>query len=468
MVYLIDIEKFINQYRMKDKNKKPTHMTDEKLIVPYNVRPLKEHKDIIKRFEECIGSFCCNLLGCKASKFNEDIFFQDIINSVEFENDEDKQKFREVISTIFFDDEKGIVKFHPKVLVHSTAEEEENIEMGKFLYDVLFTEDEDYHNEIEEMFRKKTGNVLTDLILDKLPEIEMGRKQKKKQYKNFAKDISSVFNEDLRYLLKNDREFCTQIVTVLKFYYLIYILRAIGNLNKMFDVSEANPIYFTFDWEKVSRGRVGYENGWCLVENAITTLRSHEICLNILNCTSYEKKYTYVEFKELVSAMSESERLDTWTSICEVVDKYEEAVVDNEDYWKTYEFQSDNDDDILYQVERLFGLIYNHHSKVKNAIELSRRYYEWFFEFCRNNFLRNRGRNGMTLNLTEQYVILLTKLCIKDNEKVRFQYLIKEMERRGVYLDKDSRNRLIDFYQRLNVLEKKSDSGDAIYVRSIL
>lgn len=74
----------------------------------------------------------------------------------------------------------------------------------------------------------------------------------------------------------------------------------------------------------------------------------------------------------------------------------------------------------------------------------------------------------MTLNLTEEYVILLTKLCIKDNEKVRFQYLIKELERRGVYLDKDSRNRLIDFYQRLNVLEKKSDSGDALYVRSIL
>ena len=46
--------------------------------------------------------------------------------------------------------------------------------------------------------------------------------------------------------------------------------------------------------------------------------------------------------------------------------------------------------------------------------------------------------------------------------------LIKELERRGVYLDKDSRNRLIDFYQRLNVLEKKSDSGDALYVRSIL
>lgn len=467
MSYLIDIEKFTKQYRIKDPDKKPTHVTDEKLIVPYNVRPLKEHKDIIRRFEECIGSFCCNLLHCTAPKFSEDEFFENIINSVEFEDDSEQQKFRDVIYTIFFDDERGMAKFHPKVLIHSPADEE-NVEMGKFLYDVLFNEDEEYDNYIVEIFKNKTGNVLSDLILDKLPDIQIGKVHTKKQYKNFARDIAVIFNEDLRYLLKSNREFCTQIVIVLKFYYLVYILRAIGNLNKMFDTSEINPIYFTFDWEKVSRGRVGYENGWCLVENAITTLRSHELCLNILNCTKYEKKYTYIEFKELVSAMNESERSDTLSSIRQAVDIYEKAVVDNEAYWKAYQCKSVNEDEILYQVERLFGLIHNHHSKVKNAIELSRRYYDWFFEFCRNNFLRNRGRNGMTLNLTEEYVILLTKLCIKDNEKVRFQYLIKELERRGVYLDKDSRNRLIDFYQRLNVLEKKSDSGDALYVRSIL
>ena len=87
MSYLIDIEKFTKQYRIKDPDKKPTHVTDEKLIVPYNVRPLKEHKDIIRRFEECIGSFCCNLLHCTAPKFSEDEFFENIINSVEFEDD---------------------------------------------------------------------------------------------------------------------------------------------------------------------------------------------------------------------------------------------------------------------------------------------------------------------------------------------------------------------------------------------
>lgn len=468
MGYKVDLKRVKSQYRMKDPTKKPTHKTDEKLIVPYNVRPLKEHKDIIKRFDECIGSFCCDVLNCKETEFNTEVFFSNIINSVEFVTEEDREKFKEVISTVFFDEEKRLAKFHPKVLVYSMTEEE-NVEMGNFLYDVLFNENENYEKYIEEVFGSKTGNILTDLIIDKLPEISINSVKRKKQYKNFADEITAVFNVDLKYLLNRKRDFCSQIVTLLKFYYVVYILRAVGNLNNMFDEKEVPPIYFTFDWEKVSKGRIGYENGWCLVENAITSLRSHEICLNILNCSEdNHNKYTYKEFKELVSKMSDDDRAETWENLCDVVEAYEEAIKDDNDYWVEYKFESDTEDDILVEVEKLYSLIHNHHSKVKNAIELSRRYYDWFFEFCRNNFLRNRGRNGMTLNLTEEYVILLTKLCIKDESKVRFQYIIKEFERRGVYLDKDSRNRLIDFYQRLNVLEKKSDSGDALYVRAIL
>ncbi|MEW8995598.1 DNA phosphorothioation-dependent restriction protein DptG [Clostridium sp.] len=468
MVYKVDKDKFKSQYRMTDPDKKPTHNTDEKLIVPYKVRPLKEHKDIIKRFDECIGAFCRNLLNCNVTEFNQEVFFSDVVNSVEFETKDDKEKFKEVVSTVFFDKEKGIAKFHPKILIYSITEEE-NKEMGNFLYDVLFDEKENYGKYIEEIFENKTGNVLTDLIIEKLPEIAINSEKKKKQYKNFAEEITSVFNEDLKYLLNGNRDFCSQIVTLLKFYYVVYILRSVGNLNNMFDEKEVPPIYFTFDWEKVSKGRIGYENGWCLVESAITSLRSHEICLNILNCSEGDHdKYTYKEFKELVSEMNDDERLETRENLTEVVGMYEDAIKDKNQYWIEYEFDSDTDDDILVKVEKLYGLIHNHHSKVTNAIEASRRYYDWFFEFCRNNFLRNRGRNGMTLNLTEEYVILLTKLCIKNESKVRFQYIIKELERRGVYLDKDSRNRLIEFYQRLNVLEKKSDSGDALYVRSIL
>ncbi|KAB7651332.1 DNA phosphorothioation-dependent restriction protein DptG, partial [Bacillus sp. B2-WWTP-C-10-Post-4] len=37
----------------------------------------------------------------------------------------------------------------------------------------------------------------------------------------------------------------------------------------------------------------------------------------------------------------------------------------------------------------------------------------------------------------------------------------------GIYFDRDSRKIIIGLYEKLNILEKKSDSGDAQYVKYI-
>ena len=42
------------------------------------------------------------------------------------------------------------------------------------------------------------------------------------------------------------------------------------------------------------------------------------------------------------------------------------------------------------------------------------------------------------------------------------------MIKRGIYLDKQSQESIVEFYEKLNLIEKKSDSGDAQYVKGIL
>ncbi len=43
-----------------------------------------------------------------------------------------------------------------------------------------------------------------------------------------------------------------------------------------------------------------------------------------------------------------------------------------------------------------------------------------------------------------------------------------EFEKRGVFLDRYSKEEIVELYERMNILDKKSDSGEAKYVKPIL
>ena len=62
----------------------------------------------------------------------------------------------------------------------------------------------------------------------------------------------------------------------------------------------------------------------------------------------------------------------------------------------------------------------------------------------------------------------MTKICINNNKKIKLKNLFDEFELRGLFFDRDSKTKIIQLYEKLNLLEKKSDSGDAQYVRSVL
>ena len=72
------------------------------------------------------------------------------------------------------------------------------------------------------------------------------------------------------------------------------------------------------------------------------------------------------------------------------------------------------------------------------------------------------------LNLSEETLIFLTKLSIKDQDQMRLKDVFKAFEKRGVFLDSASKEQVATYYEKLNLIEKKSDSGDAKYVKRIL
>ncbi|CBK87520.1 hypothetical protein ENC_44040 [Enterobacter hormaechei] len=83
-------------------------------------------------------------------------------------------------------------------------------------------------------------------------------------------------------------------------------------------------------------------------------------------------------------------------------------------------------------------------------------------------FVQARGRSGRVLVLTQDHIILLTNLVVGKEEKLRFHELIIGLQQRGIFVDKQTEQELIKFYERIGNVERMSDSGDAVYVRKTI
>ena len=80
---------------------------------------------------------------------------------------------------------------------------------------------------------------------------------------------------------------------------------------------------------------------------------------------------------------------------------------------------------------------------------------------------KSRGQYGLMLNLNKDFLYIITALCVKEN-KIKLNDLFDEYERRGLFFDRYSKEEIVTLLNKWNLIDKKSDSGDAQYVKSIL
>ena len=190
---------------------------------------------------------------------------------------------------------------------------------------------------------------------------------------------------------------------------------------------------------------------------------SHAITLEIINQNDKTEMMDYIDFKSIADTSDEND-----VKIADEIKKAECIYISCiGDYPKIkeipYEIGANRAD---AAIRHLFKCVDSQFINVRK--EPYDRYSAKFSEFCKARFVKNRKKSGLTLNLTERDIIFLTKLAIQHDEKIRLNDLYKEYENRGIYLDSTSKGLLQEFFTKLNLIDKKSDSGDAQYVKRIL
>ena len=368
---------------------------------------------------------------------------------------------------MFFDRDGKIRPINLRMLSQIPCFETNESKLADYLVDVLGDSDilQKSINEASEKVNKQS-NALERFAAEKL-EFEPSDRKSKHNYQRITNVVKENFEKDFEYILGARNRTRDYLIPLLEFYYFTYTAQAILQLNRFLDGNREKciPLYFCLEWEKTSQNRRCFRDGWDMLQKAISRICAHAITLEILNQTeSGSEPVDYIKIQELInSAPGEDHRISEEIKV--LTDCYRRAITDCPEMAELSRHQSP-DGETAAEINFLFNSIRIQFENTPRNRPYSS-YAQKFEVYCRK-YLKRRGRSGMMLNISEETLIFLTKICIKDQEKMRLNDVFAEFEARGVFLDTHSKSEVMRYYEKLNLIEKKSDSGDAQYVKRIL
>lgn len=423
---------------------------------------LKELKD----FSGVAGEAMRLSIGQKLpASFSRDTLINNVLEKVNTDNPRPLEK---ILKTVCFDTNGNMFRFSKKSLLYQQTQAAQKTlsNFSEYLVDIFL-------DDVEFCFEEKDSEVvLYKLLSEVTPELVESPKRLGCSYRGFKK-IKEIFVRDLNTLKENDQLLINNFEKLLKYYLYFYMTQLSFRLEQTFEETDKcllMPLFYSMDSEPLSESREAFLYGFKSVQKKIGELFSHAICLELLHCIDgiSIKRYTYHELKEYILGLSEGENKELLTAVDDLYLLYTESVTDQRQHWDEFE----NGYEGLEFQEPVFNSIHKLLEAVKfQFINSSRHraqdgYGKWLTEFGQHNFGKRRGRLGHTHALSQDYILLFVRLCIGDskNGKLRLSDLWESLQARGLYFDQYTRYEIISFLDKNNMLEKKSDSGDAQYV----
>jgi DNA phosphorothioation-dependent restriction protein DptG len=333
----------------------------------------------------------------------------------------------------------------------------------------------------KKLISSRNDNLFYQLIVDCLPELNNKETSKNsKQYLNLFKEIKVQFLEDFKFLASNEETFLKHIEDLFKYYYFFYLTQLAQRFNSFGHSEGTNPIYFSMDWETLSESRLSYQYGWKKLSNDLKGLFSHANTIELLNYITIngDSIGDYLTIKQKWPELSTNEQKQLIEKIKEISKFYTDHIdgLDTGESWEKCEkeiksFLNRNTKEFKDELSIELVSFYKRVSyQFDNSVRKSPKdkYEKWLTSFSIKNFTKTRGRLGLTTVINQEHLLFQTKLCVGNEEKIRLNELWERLNKRGLTFDETSKAEIIKLFERINLLEKKSDSGDAQYVKSVI
>ncbi len=266
--------------------------------------------------------------------------------------------------------------------------------------------------------------------------------------------IARAFQDDIDFLSTRPKYLLRELTNAIRLYAFSYCSQMALNIAGWKNGEPTSkPLYFILDTEKASTERINAHHGYKMFAKFSENLFP---ILSALETIQYkdQKRPLWQVFKDSAEHPDKNK-------VMQVLNRYLDAFADNRELDRR-----GHADNIEMAFDHMIGLAIEQFNVSKTERRGVNELYtkELEKQIC-GDFIQTRGRAGRVLVLNQDQLLLLTNLAIGLKEKLRFQELMEEFKRRGFYMDGQTQQLLVGFYERMGNVERMSDSGDAVYVR---
>ncbi|MFB4473717.1 DNA phosphorothioation-dependent restriction protein DptG [Virgibacillus sp. SK37] len=391
---------------------------------------------------------------------NDDII-EEIIGSGKFQDDESKTLFIHFLKDQVNELKEGKVTSLSQLeripLTDNVKEQKGEIDLIHFFYDTFIC---DNSEQIKDILQHYDDSDLITEILDLSSSVVTKRKKSSNYYRCLFPGLKEQFIKDLGNLVKNPSFLVGHISMLFVHYTFVAMSQLVLHTNKItgFNQEKLQPVYYILQWEKAAKWRDSYRYGNKMLLEEIDGFFAHEHALNILgmNTFSTEGNQYYHDLKEKLK---------------ESGPEAEKQFIQSVYSWLNEVYQPNTNIDVeTYTMDKTLDIAFEDFiAAIRKGIsnEVNSRYYKAFEAIISKFFRKNGGPLGTILSLSQEQLLLLVAVSI-TKERIELKQLWKELEKRGVWLDHHSKEEVVKVLDKLNYMEKKSDSGDAQYVKTIL
>ncbi|WP_456079996.1 DNA phosphorothioation-dependent restriction protein DptG [Mogibacterium sp.] len=445
----------------KEKNKNKKHVRDDALV-PFKT---KNDKNQYEDFSGVLGAFSRVISGVSQKKgLDINILKNSMREKLAGCSDEEFELLFHIVENIYF--EKGkLLPINLKALRYADSNISQQ-QVAEYLFS-LFVEGTSLKINFQKMVMSEDENVLEKLVFDSLETYKDRTDLRVEHADCFLPYVKDVFRKDFEALLTDIKLYQKYISRFLAYYYMFYVAQLAVKLSK-FENGKRNKIekiFITLHEEVVTKVRHGYEFGWKKVKEQISHMFSHSVVMNMMSRNIENSHLDYIGFYEkFKNNICDIEVADEIEGIRQ---RYMKWIPMDYPTYQDYEFR-DAECKTSLALRRLFETI-DYQFINGGRVSHYNGYNKKYINFVQKNFGKFRGVLGYTLSVRESDIIMFTRIILLENDgRIRLGKLFEEFENRGLLFDRESRKHIVGLFEKMNLLEKRSDSGDAQYVKYIL